>query len=168
MNVCGHLSLLIMLLAVAVAAEAAEPAARPANPTTSDAEVPIVELRGRIVCVPEEIQRLHAAELPYDHSHAWGLKTTDGRIYSILRGKYSKAIDLDERLRTKELLVKARLFPKTQIIEVMHLHSVVGGAEHVLHYWCDVCAIRMLALEQCDCCQGPVRLIEKPVTDRSE
>lgn len=135
---------------------------------TRAAEIQVVELHGRIVCVPEELHRLHDAELPHDHAHQWGLSTTNGTIYTVLRATYSEAIYLDGRLREKDLIVKARVFPKSQVIELAHVRSLVNGLEHVLYYWCDVCAIKMVSPELCLCCQGPVRLIEKPVTDRSE
>src|SRR5436309_1958035 len=55
-----------------------------------------LELRGRVVCLAEEMHRLHQAELPTRHEHLWSLQTEDGSCYVLLRGKYSEAIFLDE------------------------------------------------------------------------
>src|SRR6266542_1349120 len=88
-----------------------------------------------------------------------------------LRGRVvclAEAIFSDDRVRQKELLVKARLFPGTRIIELTNLHSVKHGVVQDLYYYCDVCAIKAVAPEPCGCCQGPVRLVEEPLSDRKE
>ncbi len=122
-----------------------------------------VELRGRIVCVPEAMQEKHGAELAAKHEHIYGLKTAEGKIHTILRGKYSEAIFLDERVRQKELVLRARVFPEAQAIEVMNLRSVKDGVVHDLHYFCQICTIYLVAPVVCDCCQGPVELKEEPL-----
>lgn len=127
-----------------------------------------VQLRGRVVCLPEEMHRVHHADLPTKHEHLYGFKTDDGKFYTLLRTKYSEALFADERLREKELLLKARLFPGTQILEPMTLRSVRHGVVHDLYYYCDVCAIKAVSAEPCSCCQGPVELIEKPLKDSDE
>jgi len=96
------------------------------------------------------------------------LKTQDGKTYTLLRGKFSEAIFVDERIRQKELLVKARLFPDTQVIELTRLRSVKAGVTQDIFYYCDVCAIESVSPEICSCCQGPVELIEKPLKESSK
>jgi hypothetical protein len=127
-----------------------------------------VDLRGRVVCLAEEMHRKHEAGLPTRHEHIWGFKADDGRLYTLLRGRFSDAIWIDERLRAKELLVKARLFPKAQILEVQSIKSVRNGMVQDLYYYCEVCAIKSISPEPCACCQGPVELVEKPLTAKSE
>jgi hypothetical protein len=126
------------------------------------AEVREVQLQGRLVCLAEEMHRLHRAELPSKHEHVYGLKTTDGKCYTILHGAYSEALFADARLREKELLLKARLFPGSQIIEVTRTRSVRNGVIHDLYYYCTVCAIRSASPDICACCQEPVELVETP------
>jgi len=121
-----------------------------------------VELQGRAVCLAEEFHSRYQAELPTRHQHLWGFKTTDGKCYTLLAGKYSEAIFLDERVRAKELRVKARLFPNTQVIELTYFHSVKNGKLQDLYYYCDVCAIKTVSPQVCACCQAPVVLVEKP------
>jgi hypothetical protein len=127
-----------------------------------------VDLRGRVVCLAEEMHRRHGAELPTKHEHHWGLKAEDGKCYTLLRGKFSEAIFVDERIRQKELVVKARLFPNTQIIELERLRSLKAGVTQDLFYYCNVCAIESVSPEICSCCQGPVELIERPLKESSE
>jgi hypothetical protein len=127
-----------------------------------------VEWRGRAVCLAEEMHRLHGAPLPTNHEHLWGFRASDGRLYTLLRGKYSEAIFLDERVRQKQLLIKARLFPETRLLEITNLRSIKDGVVQDLYYYCDICAIQGVSPETCACCQGPVELVEKPLKDSSE
>lgn len=127
-----------------------------------------VELRGRVVCLAEEMHRLHDAPLPTNHEHLWGFQAADRRLYTLLRGRYSEAIFLDERVRQKELLVKARLFPETRILEITGIRSIKDGVVQDLYYYCEICAIKGVSPEICACCQGPVELVEKPLKDSSE
>jgi hypothetical protein len=137
-------------------------AGQPAKPA---GVVSTVELRGRVVCVAEEMHQRHGAPLPTNHEHLWGFQAADGRIYTLLRGKFSEAIFTDERIRGKELEVKARLFADTQVIELERVRSVKNGVTHDLFYYCDVCAIESVSPEICSCCQGPVELMERPLKD---
>jgi hypothetical protein len=138
------------------------------HPAKAPETVRNVELRGRVVCLAEEMHRQHGAELPTKHEHLWALKIGDGKCYTLLRGKFSEAIFVDERIRQKELLVKARLFPGTQVIELTQLRSVKSGVVQDIFYYCDVCAIESVSPEICSCCQGPVELIEKPLKDSAK
>jgi hypothetical protein len=127
-----------------------------------------IELRGRVICLAEEMHQRHGAELPTKHEHLWALKAGDDQCYTLLRGKFSEAIFVDERIRQKELLVKARLFPATQIIELTQLRSVKAGVVQDIFYYCNVCAIESVSPEICSCCQGPVELIERPLKDSAK
>jgi len=128
-----------------------------------------IRLRGRVVCINEEKNRQKGGvELPAQHEHVWGFKTADGKLYSLLRTKFSEAICLDEQVRSKELVLKGRVLPDNNTFDVAIIHSIRNGLEHDLYYYCDVCSIQFVAPEICVCCQGPVRLVEKPVTDKSE
>lgn len=140
--------------------------AEPSSPAKGTGQ--LVQLRGRVICLAEEMHQRHDALLPSEHQHLWGFTTQDGTCYTLLRSKYSEALFVDDRLRQKELLLKAKLFPKSQVIEVTSIHSVRNGVVQDLYYYCDVCAIKSVSPEVCACCQGPVVLVEKPMRDREE
>jgi hypothetical protein len=167
MNRCRLATLLWLtaLLSVGWPAAAAPPDSTAKKPvTTGEREPPReVQVRGRVVCIPEELHRRFGAELPTKHEHLWGLRTAEGTLYTLLRGKYSEAIFIDERVRAKELLLKARVFPKSQVLEVAAIRSMRDGVVQDLHYYCDVCAIESVSPEPCACCQGPVELVEEPL-----
>ena len=129
--------------------------------TASTADLPERQFRGKVVCLPEEMHRLHQTDLAARHEHLWGFRAEDGAYYTLLRTKLSEAIFLDERVRNKELLLKARVLPKTQVLDVVLIKSVLNKQIHSLYYWCDICAIQSVSPAECACCQGPVELKEE-------
>jgi hypothetical protein len=114
------------------------------------------------------MQREYKAELPARHEHLWGFRSSAGSSYTLLRGRFSEAIWVDERVRAKELLLKARLFPESQLLEVQSIKSVREGVLQDLYYYCDICAIKSVSPELCACCQGPVELVERPLSAAGE
>ena len=150
------------LLAFAIGAEQVSQPVKSNEPKKGDA-TPQIELRGRVVCLPEEMHRLHQTDLSAGHEHLYGLRSTDGKYFTLLRTKYSEAIFSDKRVRERDLLLKGRLFPNSQIFEPMRLRSVRNGVVHELYYYCSICAIDMVAPQPCECCQGPTELVEKPI-----
>jgi hypothetical protein len=143
---------------------AAEPSngPKPAGVTNSAAPKEI-QLRGRVVCLVEEMHRLFQTDLPSQHEHLYGFKTDDGKYYTLLRTKFSEALFVDERLREKQLILKGPLFPNTQIFEPITLRSLRDGVVYELYYYCTICDIESVSPAPCACCQGPVELIEKPL-----
>jgi hypothetical protein len=121
-----------------------------------------VELRGRMVCLAEEMHRLYQADLSTQHEHLYGFKTNDGRFFTLLRTKYSEALFADKRLHEKELLLKGRLFPNNQIFEPITLRSIRDGVVNDLLYHCAICEIYTVAPGICECCQDPTELVERP------
>lgn len=138
--------------------------AAPGRRSTERVEaVRMVTLRGHIVCLAEQLHDRHGAALPTNHDHLWALQANDGLLYTLLRGRFAEAIWLDERIRARELELKARLFPGTQVLEVERLRSVLRGVVQDLYYYCEICHIQSVAPEPCSCCQGPVELVEQPL-----
>jgi len=157
--------LLAGILAMALAGMAAEETIRPAGSgaTNRRADLPEVELRGRMVCLPEAMHELYHTDLPANHAHIPGFKTMDGTFYTLLRTTLSEALFVDKRLGEKELILRGHVLPKTQMFEMTGMKSVRNGAIYDLYYYCDVCAIKTLSPGPCMCCQGPVKLVEKPL-----
>src|SRR5437867_5602968 len=51
----------------------------------SKTELQEVDLRGKIVCLPEAMHAVYGIDLPTNHGHIWGFKTKDGTFYTLLR-----------------------------------------------------------------------------------
>ena len=50
----------------------------PAAPRDSTVQPEQVELRGKVVCIPELMHELYQTELAAEHEHVYGFRTTDG------------------------------------------------------------------------------------------
>ena len=134
-----------------------------AKPPTQAPKPKEVEFRGKVVCLAEEMHTHYKVELFNKHDHLYGVKTQDGKYYALLRTSLAEALFVDERLHEKNLVIKGRVFPKTQLLEVTRFLSIRDGVLHDLYYYCDTCYIRTVAPGNCDCCQAPVVLIERPL-----
>ncbi len=136
-----------------------------AQDTKKGAEVKVepasINLRGRIVCLTEEYERLFNATADCGlRGHVYSLKTTDEKLYPILPTDSAAAIFLDERYRQRELQIAARLFPAGNFIEVITIQSWRNGQLHDMGYFCEVCNIWTHKPGPCDCCQEPVEFRE--------
>ena len=134
-----------------------------ATPPTEAPKPKEVELRSKIVCLAEEMHTHYKVELFGNHEHLYGVKTENGKYYTLLRTSLAEALFVDERLHEKNLIINGRVFPKTQLLEVTRFLSIRDGVLHDLYYYCDTCYIRTVAPGNCDCCQAPVVLIERPL-----
>jgi hypothetical protein len=126
-----------------------------------------VQLRGKVVCLPEEMHRIFEIDLPTNHEHIYGFKTTNGVYYTLLRTKLSEALFADGRFREKELLLTGKVLPKSQIFNVTAMKSIRDGVVYDLYYYCDICAIKTVVPGPCMCCQAPVELVEEPMDLKS-
>lgn len=123
----------------------------------------VVHLRGRVVCLAEEMNRLYQTNLPTPHDHLYGFKTNEGIFYTLVRTKTAEALFSDKRVQERELIVEGRILPNTQILDATPVGSVHNGKLYDLYYYCTVCAIKSVVPGICMCCQQPVEFVEKPV-----
>jgi hypothetical protein len=145
----------------ALAAPVAPAAAQDSTPSPGEAKTS--SLRGRVVCLTEELNKLHQVLTDCENrGHAYSLKTIDGKFHPFLPTDSAAAVWLDERLRQRDLQVTARIFPQTTLIEVIKFQSWRDGKLHDLYYFCDVCMITTHKPGPCDCCQDPVVFRETP------
>ena len=134
-----------------------------ATPPTEAPKPEAVELKGTVICLAEEMHTHYNVELFKTHDHLYGVKTEDGKYYTLLRTSLAEALFVDQRLHEKDLIINGRVFPKTQLLEITRFASIKDGVKHELYYYCDTCYIRTVAPGNCDCCQAPVVLIERPL-----
>jgi len=154
-------SLLLLLIAAQYGAFAGERTPGPKSAATN--AIPTVELRGQIVCLSEEMRRLHGASVPDKHQHDYGFKSDSGFLYSLARTSLSEALLTDTNLLGKTFLLKGRIFPRTQIFEVTgNVHTLKAGKVFELFYYCDICSIKSSVPGPCMCCREPVHLVEEP------
>ena len=111
----------------------------------------------KLYCIAE-----HKVDIAAKAEPVWVLKAVDGKLFTLLKTRRSLALFDDPRLRGRALIMKGRVFPGTQVLEVTFIQSVRKGVVHDVFYYCDICVIKFLAPGPCVCCREPVVLMEKP------
>ncbi len=154
-------SLLSLLPVVAVATAGCHPT----SGTRADApiEPEAFRARGRLVCVAEELSRLHQAAVQPVHDHVLGFRLTTKqgrrpRYLVILQTAQSKALFVDKRFLDRDLMLIGRTFPEAPFLEVSGWRWLEDGHAYHVYYWCDVCSIKTIDPGSCACCQGEVEL----------
>lgn len=104
--------------------------------------------------------RLDADAAPY----SLVLVTDDGKIYPLIKDDGSRLFFKDSRLLNRPMRLTGRLLPKSEILQVVAVHSYTKKEELCeVFYWCDICSIRRGEKMTCECCGGPMELREVPV-----
>jgi hypothetical protein len=91
------------------------------------------------------------------------LVTRSGELIPIVPDWRGRAFYQDERLRNRpvDLVVNRRAgVPWVQVISIYTFDE--KGVRNITDYWCDICAIPMYEIKDCECCQGPTRLRFRP------
>ena len=91
------------------------------------------------------------------------LVTRSGELIPIVPDWRGRAFYQDERLRNRpvDLVVNRRSgVPWVQVISIYTFDE--KGVRNITDYWCDICAIPMYEIKDCECCQGPTRLRFRP------
>ena len=130
--------------------------------TLGAAEPKAVMLRGQVVDLNAELKKQHKVDIAAKAEPVWVLKAVDGKLFTLLKTRRSLALFDDPRLRGRTLIMKGRVFPGTQVLEVTFIQSVRKEVVHDVFYYCDICVIKFLAPGPCVCCREPVVLMEKP------
>jgi hypothetical protein len=117
-----------------------------------------VELRGRVVCLEQEPAAVPCAASP----PRFALQTADGERHAFKSGDALSAMFADERLRERELSVRARKTASGEL-ETIKVHSLRNGRLHDLDYFCEVCNVVAYAPGLCPCCRRAMALRETPL-----
>ena len=123
-------------------------------------------LRGRIVCLTEELERENKVTPDcVTRGHVYALKTSEGKLHPLLPTDSAAAVWLDERYRKLDLQIVARRFSQTEFIEVINYQTWRNDKLFDLDYYCIVCNISVYKPGPCECCQDPVEYREVPATE---
>jgi hypothetical protein len=102
--------------------------------------------------------------LDADAAASWyALAGDDGKVYPLIKDDGSRMFFRDDRLLNRPMRLNGKLFPQSQLLQVVAVHSLLDGKLHDVYYWCDICAIKRYEKKICDCCGGPMELREVPV-----
>lgn len=116
-----------------------------------------VTLQGKLVALQDELARKYGAKANPAAEKQWALALPDGRYYTFLdTPDYRKLVA--ERPESGAVEVKARLFPRSQILEVVSYQKL--AAERIRRrYYCSVCAIYADDFGPCACCGRELELL---------
>jgi hypothetical protein len=138
----------------------------PSRPTEPKVEKPYTteSLRGKVVWLSDALKDRFGIKADDDAAHAIvALETAEGELHPILKDARGRGFHTDERLRGIELELRVRRYRGSPMVQVVRVYTLKPDGKYELDYWCDVCSIAMYELKPCECCQGPIRLRERPV-----
>jgi hypothetical protein len=125
--------------------------------------------RGHVVFLHEALaRRFGITTVPEAAERTLALEKADGTLIPIVEDVRGRAFRTDERLRQPEVEVLARRHRGSPAIQVIRLYEVAKDevakdGKYELDYWCDVCAISMVELKPCECCQAETVLRRRKV-----
>jgi hypothetical protein len=95
--------------------------------------------------------------------HWLALVTDDGKVYPLVKDTGARMFFKDPALLNRPMRLSGKFLPGSQVLRVISVRSLKKGEPCEVYYWCDVCAIRRSEKDICECCGGPMRLVEEPV-----
>jgi hypothetical protein len=160
----------VLLQCMPVLADDGAQATSPATGTkTTSAEPTTESLRGKVVWQADALRRRFGIESDREAGQSVAaLETTDGTIYPLVRDARGRGFWLDGRLRDRELELFVRRYPGSPVVQVIRVYTLRPEGKYEIDYWCDICAIPMYELKDCECCQGVTRLRERRVAPGGE
>jgi hypothetical protein len=123
-------------------------------------------LRGKVVWLNEAVARKYGVRLDADAAESVAALETADELVPLLKEDRGRGFWKDARLRGIDLELQVRRYQGLPLAQVIRVYRLKEGKKYELDYWCDVCAIQMFELKQCECCQGPTQLRERPVEEK--
>jgi hypothetical protein len=120
-------------------------------------------ISGKVVALGEALQQRGIKSYTEEIKGQVVLVTRAGEIVPIVPDWRGRAFYQDERLRNRpvDLVVNRRKgVPWVQVMSIYTFDE--QGVRNITDYWCDICAIPMYEIKDCECCQGPTRLRFRP------
>jgi hypothetical protein len=113
------------------------------------------------------LRRFGITTVPEAAKRSLALEKADGALVPIVEDVRGRAFRSDERLRKAEVELLVRRYEGSPAVQVIRLFELGKEAKYELDYWCDICAISMVELKPCDCCQGETILRRQKVVEPS-
>ena len=137
---------------------------KPASESARNFTTEIV--RGRVVWLEDALSRRYGvATDPAAAETSVVLETAEGRLLPIVPDVRGRAFAVDSRLRNIDLQLLVRRYEGVPMIQTIRVFRPQPDGLYEVDYWCDICAIPMFILKDCECCQGPTRLRERKVEE---
>lgn len=145
------------------ATKTAEPQAAPES--DSQPRFTLERARGRVVFLGEAMQRRHGVKwVDEAKDRSLALETDDGRLLPLVEDIRGRGLRKDERLRKMHVELLMRQYAGVPVRQVIGVFELTKSGQFEIDYWCEICAIAMYELKECECCQGPIELRKRRVT----
>lgn len=144
--------------------KAASPEAPASAPPERD-EAPSVKrlLSGKVTLLVTALKERKIATYEKEIQGQVVLVTRSGELVPILPDWRGRAFYQDERLRDRPVDLVVNHRPGIPWVQVLSIYTFdEAGVRQITDYWCDICAIPMYEIKDCECCQGPIRLRVRP------
>ena len=120
-------------------------------------------LRGRIVWQIDALKRKFEVAVDPDAAKSVVCletpagETAGGELVPIVKDFRGRGFHLDPKLHEFDWELVVRRYPGSPFVQVVRTYVWKEGKRLEFDYWCDICAIPMYELKECECCQGPIR-----------
>lgn len=113
-------------------------------------DLKIVTLQGKLITLGDELTRKYGARPVTTADKPLSLALPEGQLYTFLPTEtYVKLVDAN--LTGQPVEIKARQFPRSQLLEVLEFKAI--PAEKIARrFYCNVCAIYANDWGPCVCC----------------
>jgi hypothetical protein len=123
----------------------------------------ILTLTGKVVPLADLVEKT-GSRLDADAAPYWlALVTDDGKVYPLVKDGGARLFFKDPALLNRPMQLTGKLLPGSQVLRLLSVRSVKKGELCDVYYWCDICTIRRGEKMLCECCGGPMKLVEEPV-----
>jgi hypothetical protein len=141
---------------------AAEPKGEGTDDEPSDDAVREI-ISGKVVPLWDALKRRGVKSYPEEAKGQFVLVTESGELVPFVADWRGRAFYQDERLRGRPVDLVVNRRPGVPWVQVLSIYAFdEQGTRNVVDYWCDICAIPMYEIKDCECCQGPTRLRFRP------
>jgi len=161
--------IMIRLVAVAVCAvstwqcsfglaDEAAPESKPAVEKSSKKPEPRKELFAGTVVLLQDALKKRDIKVADEMKLQAVLETKSGELIPIAADWRGRAFFQDKKLRDRPVEIvgyRRPGIPYLQALVVYYFNK--KGEREEFDYWCDICAIPMYEIKDCECCQGPSR-----------
>lgn len=128
------------------------------------AEFALETVRGRVVYLAEALEkRAGTTAVPEAKDRILALETKGGELIPLLEDVRGRAFRRDERLRKMEVELLVRRYKGSPVVQVIRVFEATPEGLLEVDYWCEICAIAMYELKECECCQGEIELRRRKV-----
>lgn len=123
-------------------------------------------LQGKVVFLGEALERRYGVtSVPEAKDRTLALETKDGQLVPLVEDVRGRGFRADERLRKPQVELLVRRYEGSPAVQVIRVFELAKDGKFELDYWCDICAITMFELKDCECCQGPIELRRTKVAE---